>query len=250
MDPSICNLVVCLTTICSKIDTIVATNGWYVGSSIDEYVIGSLCSYRNEFTHLDIENIVFGLTGTHIDRSNEYIISAQDDIHIVLKYSEGCIWLCLIDRQRSRSYTERDAVGKYLSHVIPDIFRVNIQEAASNLLFICHKINDIVDTDGWSITYSLDETTSMCAIKTDRIKYTEEEISAIFDELNIQKEYRDAVYIPLSSYDRYNIVLFYDESEIILFLEYTDHYLWGFAPYYNPIREPLEQAVSDDLSDL
>jgi hypothetical protein len=94
---------------------------------------------------------------------------------------------------------------------------LNVDDAINQLILTGRKINSVVDTGGWSPTSSIDEQMSLCSIETMRDEYTDEEINDIFQCLGINPS--DDVYHVVSSHTGYSIILFYDRSELILFVQ-------------------------------
>ena len=100
---------------------------------------------------------------------------------------------------------------------------LNINDAVRQLILVATEVNGIVDTDGWKPTYSIDEQSSLCSISTERSEYTDEEMEKVFKQLRITTP-PDDVYHTVSSHEGYDITLFYDLSEIILFIQPHEEY--------------------------
>lgn len=94
---------------------------------------------------------------------------------------------------------------------------LNVDDAINQLVLTGRKIDNVVDTGGWSPTTSIDEQMSLCSIETRRDEYTDEGIDDIFQCLGVNPS--DDVYHVVSSHTGYSIILFYDHSELILFVQ-------------------------------
>jgi len=94
---------------------------------------------------------------------------------------------------------------------------MNINESIERLVSVANDIDMVLDTDGWIPTNSIDEQSSVFSIMTIRDRYTDEDLENIFAYFNLQYDTNEVYHTILS-----DIELFYDETNIILFISTPD----------------------------
>lgn len=95
---------------------------------------------------------------------------------------------------------------------------IDYKDAAESLLNVAKKIDTVLATGGWCIDTRTDEQMCLCSIRTVNSEYSQDEFSTVLDTLN---SVESDTYYTISVHDHYEITLFYDLDEIVLFIQPT-----------------------------
>lgn len=107
------------------------------------------------------------------------------------------------------------------------------------LIEIKDSIDEVLNTEGWTISNTIDEQMSLLSIRTNRADFSDEEISSMMNMLDIVDN--NDPYFTLRETGSYNISLFYDNSDIILFIGY-DSEIFNTKEYHIICKSLYDKA--------
>lgn len=123
---------------------------------------------------------------------------------------------------------------------------IDSDDAAKNIVSLCHKIDDVIHTGGWKRTFSIDEQTCIYALCTKRDNYTDDEVTKVSFLLGVNLIDSNCYY-SISSHSGYYLILFYDLSYIVVYIEPDENNVDKWNDDSSDIDERIDQKVKELL---